>query len=285
MNPVPTPGNNQEKASAGGTRPRRVLVTGAGTGIGRGVALAFARTGAQVAVHYSATTAGPEVAAEIIAEGGTAKAFLADFRQPESYAELAAEATTWLGGLDVLVNNAGISLNLPFAKVSQHHFDVLYNVNVKAPYFLTQACLEALQAARGCVINISSIHAFSGRREFSLYAGTKGAIISFTRTLAIELAPLGIRVNTIAPGGVEVESQHKVFEYEAESFGRQIPVGFLGQPSDVADAALFLASPAARYIVGHALVIDGGTTAWFAFSEEYRASFGVTFGKEFVPEP
>lgn len=265
--------------------PQRVLVTGAGTGIGRGVALGFARAGAIVALHYSNSATGAESAvAEILAEGGKAKAFKADFRSPSAYAELVAAATAWLGGLDVLVNNAGISMNVAFDKVRMDQFDVLYNVNVKAPFFVTQACLPALEAAKGTVINISSIHAISGCRDHSVYAGTRAAIVAFTRSLAIELAPRGVRVNAIAPGAVEVENQHKIFgNIDTVAVGRNIPAGFFGQPEDIAGVVRFLASPAARYIIGQTLVVDGGTSSWFAFNEDFRQSCPATFGKGYVP--
>ncbi len=264
---------------------QRVLVTGAGTGIGRGVALGFAQAGAKVAIHYSHSSSGAEaVVAEIRAGGGEARAFRADFLTQSAYGQLASEAVAWLGGLDVLVNNAGITMNKVFDQVQVEQFDAIYMVNVKAPFFLTQACLPALESAHGSVINLTSIHAISGCREHAVYAGTRGAIISFTRSLAIELAPRGVRVNAIAPGAVEVENQHKVIShFDTVAAGRNIPAGFLGQPSDIAGVARFLASPEARYIVGQTLVVDGGTASWFAFRDDFRHPIEAQFGKGYVP--
>ncbi len=179
----------------------RVLVTGAGTGIGKGIALEFAREGAVVALHYSHSSAGADAAVkEILAAGGKAAAFAADFSKREEVRRLAGRALEFLGGIDVLVNNAGVSLTFPFEQVTGEQFDLLYAVNVGAPFFLTQALLPRLRESKNpSVINLSSVHAYEGCPEFSVYAGTRGAIVAFTRELAIELAPLGVRVNAI-PG-------------------------------------------------------------------------------------
>jgi len=264
---------------------KKVLVTGAGTGIGRGIAIEFANAGASVALHYSRSSAGAENAVEEIrGKGGTAAAFKADFEKVEPLKEMARQAVDFLGGLDVLVNNAGITMNKPFEQVTVEQFDVIYNVNVRAPFFLTQAVLPELEKSKGTVINITSIHAFEGYQEHSVYAGTRGAIVAFNRELAIELAPRGIRVNAIAPGAVEVENQHKVIaDFDPVESGKNIPVGFMGNPEDIAGVALFLASPEARYIVGQTLIVDGGTTSWMPFGDGFRKPMGATFGKGYVP--
>jgi len=267
---------------------KRVLVTGAGTGIGKGIALEFARAGATVALHYSRSAKGAEEAvAEIRRSGGAAALFPADFRRRSEVRALASHAVTYLGGLDVLVNNAGVTMTLPFDQVTEDQFDILYAVNVAAPFFLTQALLPALRdAAPSAIVNISSIHALEGCPEHSVYAGTRGAIISFSRELAIELAPLGIRVNTIAPGSTNVENHRAVAPgADLAAAGRQIPVGHLGEPSDIGRAAVFLASDAARSIVGQTLVVDGGTTSWMPFGEQFRerSQPGHRLGQGYVP--
>jgi glucose 1-dehydrogenase/3-oxoacyl-[acyl-carrier protein] reductase len=253
-------------------RGKKVLVTGAGTGIGREVALELAREGAAVALHYSPSDTGAQSAVRAIRRaGGRAQAFGADFREPEAVAQLGRAALQFLGGLDLLVNNAGITMSNAFADVTPAEFDLLYAVNVRAPFFLTQAMLAPLRRRRGGIINLSSIHAFRGLPQHAVYAGTKGAIVAYTRELAIELAPQGIRVNAIAPGLVVVENYYKTMpRYDAKAHGRLIPAGFVGAPRDVARAVVFLASPDARYIVGQTLVIDGGTTAWMPFSDGFR---------------
>jgi NAD(P)-dependent dehydrogenase (short-subunit alcohol dehydrogenase family) len=265
---------------------KRALVTGAGTGIGREIALEFAREGAAVALHYSHSDRGARSAVEAIrAGGGRAEAFAADFNDVAQVRRLAAEAADFLGGLDVLVNNAGITMNRPFERVTPEQFDTLYRVNVRAQFFLTQALLPALERSRGAVVNLTSIHAFRAFAEHSVYAGTKGAIVAYTRVLAIELAPRGIRVNAIAPGAVPVESHSRAIPgFDPAGMGLGIPAGFAGTPRDIARVAVFLASDDARYIVGQTLIVDGGTSAWMSFSDDFRRPLGeMHFGRGYVP--
>lgn len=267
-------------------KTKRVLVTGAGTGIGRGIALAFAKEGATVALHYSHSADGAVKLVQNIKEsGGRAETFAGDFTLFDDVARVAAQARAFLGGIDVLVNNAGITMTRPFRDVSLEQFDTLYSVNVRAPFFLTQNLLpDLLQSSAPCIINITSIHAFEGRQEHSVYAGTRGAMVSFTRQLAVELAPMGVRVNAIAPGSTEVENQHLADpDFDPATAGRSIPVGFIGQPEDVGNVAVFLASDKARYIVGQTLIVDGGTTSWMPFSGDFRSTPQVKLGKRYVP--
>jgi len=272
-----------------GMTGKRVLVTGAGTGIGREIALTFAREGAAVAVHYSSSPAGAEAVVQTIVEGGgKAAAFQADFSQIAPLQNLAASAVAFLGGLDVVVNNAGITMNRPFAQTTLEQFEILYAVNVRAPYFLTQAVLPELEKSGGVVINISSIHAYEGYTEHSVYAGTRGAMVSFTRELAIELGPRGVRVAGIAPGAVPVENHFKStpdadMAQAIRDTGNTIPCGFAGTPADIAGVALFLASDAGRYIVGQTLIVDGGTTSWMPFGEQFKQPMSTQFGRGYVP--
>ncbi len=265
---------------------KRAIVTGAGTGIGRGVSLELAREGAAIALQYAHSSAGALSAAEEInRRDGKAKAFHADFDHLDSVRRLAGEAVEYLGGLDILVNNAGISMNQPFEKVTPEQFDLLYHVNIRSMFFLTQAVLPAmLTQGHGVVINMTSIQALGGARANTVYGGTKGAIVSFSRHLAIELAPKGIRVNAIAPGAIEVENYYKAIPgFDPDALGRNIPAGFTGQPWDIARAVVFLASDDSRYILGQTLVVDGGTTAWFAFSDDFRKPDTAIWGKGYVP--
>lgn len=265
---------------------KRAIVTGAGTGIGREIALEFARQGAEVALHYSRSAEGAQSAVEQIrSAGGRGDSFQADLREVAQVKKLAAEALEFLGGLDIIVNNAGITMNLPFAEVTPEQFDTLYQVNVRAQFFLTQALLPALIArGGGAVINLTSIHAFEGCVEHAVYAGTKGAIVAYTRELAIELAPRGIRVNAIAPGAVPVESHKKASpDSDFDALGGLIPCGFAGTPLDIAKIAVFLATDAARYIVGQTIIADGGTTSWMPFGDGYRKPMQGRFGVGYVP--
>jgi 3-oxoacyl-[acyl-carrier protein] reductase len=267
---------------------KRALITGSGTGIGRGIAIECARAGAMVAVHYSHD---PHEAAEVVAEikslGGEAQAFGADFTDTSAIPKLAEEARNYLGDVDILVNNAGIIFNAPVENVTTSQFETLYRVNVQAGFFLVQELLPTLRKQRGAVVNIASIHAFEGRREHSVYAGAKGAVVAMTRALAIELAPQGVRVNAIAPGCVPVTSYAKaVGPVDVEQLGREIPAGCVGTPQDIGKAVVFLASQDSKFILGQTLVVDGGTTSWMPFGEGFRDSMaekGLQFGREYLP--
>jgi NAD(P)-dependent dehydrogenase (short-subunit alcohol dehydrogenase family) len=264
---------------------KRVMVTGSGTGIGKGIAVGFAKEGADVAIHYSRSEKGAiAVVDEIKKYGVRAEMFKANFENVDEIKKMAEDAIEFLGGIDVLVNNAGIQWNMPFEKVTVKQFDTVYHVNIRAMFFATQSVVEAMsQSGGGAVVNVSSLHAFAGMKNFSVYTGTKGAIVSFTRTLAMELIERGIRVNGIAPGIVEVESNRETYgEYDAVERGRKIPVGFLGQPSDIANAALFLASDASRFILGQTLRVDGGSTAFWLPTEAFRESRNIQLGKHYM---
>ena len=175
-------------------------------------------------------------------------------------------------------------MNLPFEKVTPEQFDTLYNVNICSMFFLTQAVLPLFLESKGVVINLTSVHAFSGAPEHSVYAGTRGAIVAFTRELSIELAPRGICVNAIAPGAGAVENHFKAISgYDPEANGQLIPCGFKGEALDIAKVAVFLASEGARYIVGQTLIADGGTTSWMSFHDRFRQSSTARFGRGYVP--
>lgn len=264
---------------------KRILVTGSGTGIGRGVALELARRGADLALHYFNEVEGAQsVLTEIQPLGRRAEIFSADFNRIEDVRNLAQQAIAFLGGLDALVNNAGITMNRPFDQVTLEQFDALYNVNVRAPFFLTQSALPALVESGGTIVNIASIHAFQGSPEHSVYAGTKGAVVAFTRQLAVELALKGVRVNAVAPGAVLVENYYAAApDFDPAATGQLIPCGFVGAPADIAHAVAFLVSEEARFLVGQTLIIDGGTTAWMPFSDAFRKPGTAQFGKGYVP--
>lgn len=267
---------------------KRVLVTGAGTGLGRGMALEFARRGAAVAVHYSQSSTGADATVEeIVAAGGKAAAFKADFREVAPLQAMAREAVAFLGGLDVLVNNAGITMNRPFEKTTVEQFDTLYAVNVRAPYFMSQAVVSELEKSTGVIINIASIHAYQAFIEHTVYAGTRGAIVTFTRNLAIDLAPRGIRVVGLAPGAVPIPSHFKStpgvdMEKAIKEFGKGIPSGFAGTPRDIGNVVAFLASEDSRYILGQTLIVDGGTTTLMHFGEDFKQPMTVQFGQGYV---
>jgi NAD(P)-dependent dehydrogenase (short-subunit alcohol dehydrogenase family) len=269
---------------------KRVLVTGSGTGIGREIALEFARQGADVAVHYAHEDKGARSAVEEIrAMGQRSEAFPADFNRVEEVNRLSSQAIGFLGGIDCLVNNAGISFNQPFFSVTPEQFDCLYHVNVRAQFFLTQRIAQdMLTRGGGAICNITSIHGLSGAPEHSVYAGTKGAIIASTRSLAVELAYKGIRLNAIAPGWVTVENYNKAIPGFNEESARQsaadkIPLGRSGEKNEIARLALFLCSEDAAYIIGQTVVADGGTTALMSLISDFRNPSKAKFGTGYVP--
>lgn len=269
---------------------KRALVTGSGTGIGREIALEFARQGADVVLHYAHSGKGAESAvAEIRALGRRAEVFQADFNSVPQVQSLASRAIEFLGGVDCLVNNSGITFNKPFLQVTPDQFDVLYHVNVRAQFFLIQSVArDMLTHGGGTICNLTSIHGLQGVPEHSVYAGTKGAIIAQTRTLGVELAHKGIRLNAIAPGWVTVENYYKAipdFNEEAarESARNSVPVGHAGTPLDIARLAVFLCSEDADYIIGQTLVADGGTTALMSLISDFRHESANRFGQGYVP--
>jgi len=269
---------------------KRVLVTGSGTGIGRETALEFARQGADVVVHYGHDAKGARSAVdEIRAMGRKSEAFQADFDKVEEAVKLGQSALQFLGGIDCLVNNAGITLNRPYLEVTPDQFDRLYHVNIRAQYFLTQVIAkDMLTHGGGAVCNITSIHGVSGAPEHSVYAGTKGAIIAYTRSLAVELAHKGIRINAIAPGWVTVENYYKNIpgfndEDAAKAAANSVPVGRSGYKVEIAKLAIFLCSDDAGYIIGQTVIADGGTTALMSLISDFRNRSTATFGKGYVP--
>jgi len=269
---------------------KRILVTGSGTGIGREIAIEFARQGADVALHYAHDEKGARSAAEEIrALGRRVEAFKADFDRAEEAASLGEQAIGFLGGLDCLVNNSGITFNKPFLDVTPAQFDRLFNVNIRAQFFLTQRVVKDMLAhGGGAICNLTSIHGLSGAPEHSVYAGTKGAIIAYTRSLAVELAHKGIRVNAIAPGWVTVENYYKALpgfnEADAAKVAAEkVPLGRSGLKLDIAKLAVFLCSDDAAFIIGQTIVADGGTTALMSLISDFRAPSTARFGAGYVP--
>lgn len=264
-----------------------VLVTGAGTGIGQGVALEAARMGADVVLHYASSAQGAlEAAEEIRGMGRRATAIQADLTRVPECIRLVDEAAAFLGGLDGLVNNSGVTLTLGFLETTEEHFNRIYNLNIRGEFFCAQQAVRhmlrrgaALKQrspekpwAGGSIVNVSSVHGFVGLPGHSVYAGTKGAINAFTRELAVELCPLHIRANVLAPGSIEVESYLRSDPgYTREAGNAMVPWGRIGLPRDCGYMAVFLLSDAAEFMTGHVLYFDGGLTAKMALSIEPKA--------------
>ncbi len=254
-----------------------VLVTGAGTGIGQGVALELARQGADVVLHYNESAQGAiEAVEEIRALGRRAVAIQADLGRVADCTRLVDEAATFLGGLDGLVNNAGVTLTIDFLGVTEEIFNRIYFINIRGQFFCAQHAVRYMiergleiqsrspqvDWCGGSIVNISSVHSFSGAPGHSVYAGTKGAINAFSRELAIELCPAHIRVNALAPGPIEVPRNWKTDPSYTREIGNQFaPWGRIGLPQDVGYAAAYLLSDAAEYMTGQVIFLDGGQTA------------------------
>jgi len=241
---------------------RIVLVTGGGHGIGRGIAEAFGATGAAVMVADRTMVAADEVAAAITAAGGTALAVALDVREAASVRTAVDHVVDRFGRVDVLVNNAGIYPNTPFLEMAQAEWDAVFDTNVRGIFLVSQAVATAMvaQGRGGRIINISSGAAESGRAGASHYCSTKAAVNMLTRVMALELSPHGITVNAVAPGLIEVPDWDLSQQY-IDAILAATPAGRLGQPSDVANVVLFLASPAAEFVTGSVYGVDGGAMA------------------------
>ncbi len=239
---------------------KRALVTGAGMGIGQAIAVELARRGADVAVHY-AHTEPDETVEEIERSGKRAPTVQGDLSKVAECERVVDEAADSLGGLDVLVNNAGITRALGFLETDEATYDEVFDLNMKGYFFCARRAVPLmLEAGGGSIVNITSIHGHAGFPRHAAYAATKGAIIAFTRTLAIDLAPHRIRVNAIGPGPALTDLTRARFSDPAEraAFEARVPLGRLGEPDDIAGAAVFLASDAASAITAETIFVDNG---------------------------
>jgi 3-oxoacyl-[acyl-carrier protein] reductase len=239
----------------------RALVTGASRGIGRAVAVSLARAGADVGVHYSTgEETARETAAAVRASSRRAALLRADLDRPQEAAALAAQAAEALGGVTILVNNAGVFEEVPFdAPDAVERFERTIRINLEAAFVLSRALAPGM--AGGCILNVSSRAGQRGEGRAAAYAASKGGLNLLTISLARELAPRGIRVNAIAPGwvatamaGESVRDPQRLHAVEAETL-----LGRVATPEDIAAAALFLVSPLASYITGEILHVNGGS--------------------------
>lgn len=249
------------------------LVTGSSQGIGQGIVLRLAQAGADVAINYRSHPEGAEeTLAKVQATGGSCymaqcpgsrgSTFQADLGNVDDVRQLIAECIEHFGRLDILVNNAGIEKHAPFWEVSEADYDAVMNVNLKGVFFATQAFVRHLIDTKrpGKVINISSVHEELPFPNFAAYCASKGGMKMLTRDLAVELGPLGITVNNVAPGAIETPINTQLLN-NPQKLGallKNVPLGRLGQPQDVAALVTFLASAQADYITGSTFVVDGG---------------------------
>jgi NAD(P)-dependent dehydrogenase (short-subunit alcohol dehydrogenase family) len=244
---------------------KTALVTGGSSGNGRAIARRFAEEGASVTVAdvRDDPRMGGEPTHELVEEQGGNARFVECDVSSASDLRRAVEATVEaFGSLDVMVNNAGVERQLPVEDVAEEDYEWLMNINLKGVYFGSQAAIEPMreQESGGSIVNMSSIAGLRGLENSSLYCTSKGGVTNLTRQLAVEQGEHGIRVNALNPGFVETAMTMEDGE-TAEGLLERTPLGRAGQPEEVADAALFLASDESSFVTGHNLVLDGGFTA------------------------
>ncbi len=238
-----------------------VIVTGSGSGLGRGIAARFAEAGAKIVVNYRSSVAGAqEVVAEIEANGGAAVAVQADVTQKADVEGLVRQTVEHFGQLDVLVNNAGLYPLSLLVDMTEEEWDLVVDSNLRSTFLCSQAAARRMiaQGGGGAIVNIASIEGENPAPLHSHYDAAKGGVLMHTAATAHELGPHGIRVNAVSPGLIWREGLEQSWPDGVARWQKAAPLKRLGLPSDVADACLFLASPAARWITGVNLRVDGG---------------------------
>jgi glucose 1-dehydrogenase len=244
------------------------LVTGSSKGIGRGIAERFAREGADIVVNYRSDREGAEEVVDAArAAGRRAIAVEADVSEVAQATRLVERTIAEMGRLDVLVNNAGIEKEAPFWEVSEEDYDQVLAVNLKGSFFMARAAVRHFRdtGRPGRIINISSVHEDLAFPRFAPYAASKGGLRMLMRSLAVELGPLGIRVNNIAPGATRTAINEESLSDPGtrNALLEKIPLGRIGEPGDVAGVAVFLASADADYVTGATFTVDGGLLQYY----------------------
>lgn len=243
---------------AGDSGTRVALVTGASRGIGAAIAVALGQAGHKVAVHYNASEDKAQAVCARIPEG-MARPMRADLRSAEACAELVKRVKEELGGVDILVNNAGVAIDQLLAFAKPDDFETLLATNLKPVFALSKhASRIMIRKKWGRIINIASVVGYSGNAGQSMYAASKAAINGFTKSIAQELAGVGILANCVAPGFIATDMTEGLSQAQKTSILARVPLGRLGTPEDVAAAVVFLASDAAQYITGSTIHVNGG---------------------------
>ena len=236
------------------------IVTGARQGIGHGIAIALAKEGCDIVLSDINKKDGDKIVAEIEKIGARAIFVQCDVSRKSHVNSLVAKAVKVFGKLDILVNNAGIFPFVPFAKMTEKDWDTVLNVNLKSVFLCSQAAVKVMLNG-GKIVNTSSIASFVGFEGLTHYCASKGGINAYVRALALELAPMKINVNAVAPGAIETPGATLVMTPKMKKqTTAMIPLASFGKPEDIANAVVFLASDRADYITGQTIVVDGGWT-------------------------
>jgi len=235
------------------------LVTGGAQGIGRAIALLFAREGAKVAISDINLEKARETCGEAESLGQEALAIAGNVAHAQEAEAMVQQTVEKFGRLDILVNNAGITRDQVLLRMKEEDWDLVMSVNLKGAFHCTKAALRPfLKQKAGKVVNIASVTGQMGNAGQANYAASKAGVIGFTKSIAREYASRNIQVNAVAPGFIDTAMSQAIPEKEREFLTKQIPLGRLGTPEDVAEAVLFLSSPAADYITGQVLNVNGG---------------------------
>src|SRR3954468_9930277 len=235
------------------------VVTGAGRGIGRAIALRFAKAGAQIACVSRTAENAEKVASELRASGAKAWSYAVDVADAKAVAVAAEAILKDAGKVNILINNAGVTRDGLLMRMSDEDWDAVLNTNLRGAFSFTKSFSRGFIKQRsGRIINIASVIGLIGNAGQCNYAASKAALIGFTKSVAKELGSRGITSNALAPGFIETDMTAGLNEQMRDELLKKIPLNTLGQPDDIAEAALFLASPAARYITGQVLTVDGG---------------------------
>ena len=239
---------------------KTAIITGATRGIGRGIAIEFAKQGAHVAFTYSSSvTAATELENELKSFGISAKGYQSNAANFDAAQELVTNVLAEFGTVDILVNNAGITKDNLLMRISEEDFDAVIEVNLKSVFNLTKAVIRPMMKQRsGSIINMSSVVGLKGNAGQANYAASKAGIIGFSKSVALELGSRNVRSNVIAPGFIETEMTDKLDEKTVQGWRDSIPLKRGGQPEDIANACVFLASDMSSYITGQTLSVDGG---------------------------
>lgn len=242
---------------------KTVLITGSGRGIGRAIAIKFGQEGANVIVNdLHDDDNAKETISQVQATGAKAVFLQSDISKVENVQSLVKGSVSAFGTLDILINNAGVEIHAPFWEVTEQQYDIVMNVNLKGMFFLTQAFVQYLKEGKrpGVIVNTSSVHEELPFPNFTSYCASKGAVQMVMRNLAVELGPLNIRINNVAPGAIKTPINADLLSKPKlmSAVQKNISLGRFGDPGDVANVIAFLASEDAKYVTGSTYYVDGG---------------------------